>query len=135
MHESIERVIEQVEHYTRAGDRLIEQLQAQRAWNLEDIEHLRSGMTLTRSTHETPSAERSRDLTRILAEFEQSRREIRAAVVVAALHEGMTISEIADIFGVSRQLANRFVKDARAMADQPAAVDADGSGSADDGAD
>jgi len=131
MDEAIERVIEYVERYTQAGERLVERLQAQRAWNLEDIERLRNGMTLGQSTQATNSAERSRELTRILAEFEQSRREIRAAVVAAALDEGMTISEIADIFGVSRQLANRFVKDARALNDQPASVDAVGSGSPD----
>jgi len=119
MDASIERVIEQIERYTRAGDRLIERLQAQRAWNVEDTEHLRTGATIAISTRDTRSAERSRDLTRILSEFEQSRREIRAAVVAAALHEGMTISEIADIFGVSRQLANRFVKEARAITDHP----------------
>jgi DNA-directed RNA polymerase specialized sigma24 family protein len=123
MDASIERVIEQIERYTRAGDHLIERLQKQRAWNLEDTEHLRSGITIARSTRDTKSAERSRDLTRILSEFEQSRREIRAAVVAAALDEGMTISEIADIFGVSRQLANRFVKEARALTDQPRPID------------
>jgi DNA-directed RNA polymerase specialized sigma24 family protein len=129
MNQAIERVIEYVERYTQAGENLIERLQAQRTWNLEDIERLRNGMTLGQSTKATNSAERSRELTRILAEFEQSRREIRAAVVAAALDEGMTISEIADIFGVSRQLANRFVKDARGLSDQPGSVDAVGSAS------
>jgi Fic family protein len=110
---SLERVIEHIERYTESGDRLIERLQVQRAWNLEDIGRLRSGAKLADSTKQTRSADRSRDLTRILAEFEQSRREIRTAVVAAAVEEGMTVTEIADIFGVSRQLANRFVKEAR----------------------
>jgi hypothetical protein len=131
MNQSIERVIEHIERYTRAGDLLIERLQAQRAWNLEDIERLHNGITIATSCRDTRSAERSRSLTRILSEFEQSRREIRAAVVAAALHEGMTISEIADIFGVSRQLANRFVKEARAIVDQAEPVDAIGSPSGD----
>ena len=117
MDASIERVIEQIERYTQAGDQLIERLQVQRAWNLEDTERLRSGATIAGSTRDTRSAERSRDLTRILSEFEHSRREIRTAVVAAALSEGMTINEIADIFGVSRQLANRLVKEARALTD------------------
>jgi Homeodomain-like domain len=119
MNESIERVIEYIERYTRAGEHLIERLEAQREWNTEDIERLRSGVAISRSSKDTGSAERSRSLTRILSEFEQSRREIRAAVVAAALDEGMTITEIADIFGVSRQLANRLVKEARALTDRP----------------
>ena len=120
MDPALERVIEHVERYTDAIDRLIERLQAQRAWNLEDMERLRGGVTVSRSTKQTRSADRSRDLTRILAEFEQSRREIRAAVVAAGVDEGMTIAEIAEIFGVSRQLANRFVKDARNLGYLPA---------------
>lgn len=120
MDAATERVIEHIERYTVACDRLIERLEAQRAWNIEDMGHLREGATMSLSTKQTRSADRSRDLTRILAEFEQSRREIRAAVVAAALAEGMTISEIADIFGVSRQLANRFVKDARNLGFLPA---------------
>jgi hypothetical protein len=115
MEPSLERVIEHIGRYTEAGDRLIERLQAQRAWNIEDIGRLRGGARLSESTKQTGSADRSRDLTRILSEFEQSRREIRTAVVAAAVDDGMTITEIADIFGVSRQLANRFVKEARAQ--------------------
>jgi hypothetical protein len=113
MDPAIERVIEHIERYTAAGDRLAARLQAQRAWNIEDIQRLRDGATLSLATEQTKSAERSRDLTRILEEFEKSRREIRAAVVAAAIEEGMAIAEVADIFGVSRQLANRFVKEAR----------------------
>jgi hypothetical protein len=113
MDPAIERVIELIGRYSEAGDRLRERLDTQRAWNDEDIARLRAGTRLSESTKQTRSADRSRDLTRILAEFETSRREIRAAVVAAALEDGMSITEIADIFGVSRQLANRFVKDAR----------------------
>ena len=123
MDPAMERVIEHIEHYTAAGDRLIARLEAQRAWNLEDIGHLRAGARLSESTKQTRSADRSRDLTRILSEFEQSRRGIRAAVVAAALQEGMTIPEVADIFGVSRQLANRFVKEARNLGYLPPAPD------------
>lgn len=115
MDPAIERVVEYIQRYSEAGDRLKERLEAQRAWNDTDIERLREGVSLSQSSRSTRSADRSRDLTRIMAEFEKSRRDIRAAVVAAALDEGMTIAEIADIFGVSRQLANRFVRDARSL--------------------
>jgi len=120
MDPAIERLIEHIERYTTAGERLAERLQAQSAWNAEDIERLRSGTSLASSVHQTRSADRSRDLTRIMAEFEQSRREIRAATVAAGLEEGMSIGEVAEIFGVSRQLASRFVKEARALGYLPA---------------
>jgi len=113
MEPAIERLIEHIERYSAAGERLVERLQAQLTWNAEDSERLRAGTTLVESVSATRSADRSRDLTRILAEFEQSRREIRAATVAAGLEEGMSITEVAEIFGVSRQLASRFVKEAR----------------------
>ncbi len=97
--------------YTAAGERLIERLRIQSRWNQADIDRLRAGATLMESIRATDSAARSRDLTTILADFEESRRTIRASVVAAALAEGATISEIGEIFGVSRQLANRFVKE------------------------
>ena len=112
--EAIERVIADVRRYSEAGERLIERLQVQSQWNQEDIDRLQGGATLMESVRSTDSAARSRDLTAILAEFEESRRVIRASVVAAALAEGATISEIGEIFGVSRQLANRFVKEHRA---------------------
>ena len=124
MDAAVERMIADIERYTEAGERLIERLERQNRWNLEDIERLRSGVLLAESTRRTRSAERSRELTRILDEFEQSRRAIRTSVTAAALDQGMTISEIAEIFGVSRQLANRFVKEARSTpAPPPPAAD------------
>lgn len=113
MDDAIERVIADVRRYSEAGERLAERLHQHTRWNEEDIERLRAGTSLTESCHATGSAQRSRDLTRILAEFEESRRAIRSSTVLALLDEGMTISEIAQVFGVSRQLGNRLVKDAR----------------------
>jgi len=115
MDPAIERVIEHIERYTEAGERLAERLRAQSTWNDEDIARLRSGSSLSDSVAATRSAERSREMTRALDEFEQSRRAIRAAVVAAAVEEGMTIPEVADIFGVSRQLANRLIREARGL--------------------
>jgi hypothetical protein len=114
MSEAIDRVIADVNRYSEAGERLAARLHQHTAWNNEDIERLRSGMSVTESCRVTGSADRSRTLTRIMAEFEESRRAIRSSTVLALIEEGMTISEIGVVFGVSRQLANRLVRDARA---------------------
>jgi hypothetical protein len=119
MNEAIERVVGDIYRYDEAGARLIERLQLQSRWNMEDIERLRSGVTLMASVRATDSSARSRDLTRIMAEFEESRRAIRTSVVAAALAEGASVTQISEIFGVSRQLANRFVKECRAREPQP----------------
>jgi hypothetical protein len=111
--DAIEQVIGDVLRYSEVGDRLAVRLAEQTVWHHEDIERLRSGATLGEAIRATRSADRSREMTRLLAEFEHIRRELRVSVTAAALHEGMTITEIAEIFGVSRQLANRMVNEAR----------------------
>jgi hypothetical protein len=59
------------------------------------------------------SAEFSRDLTHRLERFEAVRRDVRVSITAALLDEGLSTAEIGELFGVTRQLANRFVGDAR----------------------
>jgi len=119
--DAIARVIADVQRYAAAGERLAERLHQHTRLSDDDIERLRAGASLTESCGATDTAQRSRDLTRIMAEFEESRRAIRSSTVLALLDEGMTISEIGQVFGVSRQLANRLVRDARVLyGDTPA---------------
>jgi hypothetical protein len=115
MDEVTERHMEDIAAYTEAAERLIDRLQSQVAWNREAAQQIRNGVTLAESARASGSADRSRGLTRTLDEFEQSRRRIRASTSAVALAEGLSITEIAEIFGVSRQLANRFVKEARSL--------------------
>ena len=119
MTEAIERVIADLQRYSEAGQRLADQLHELARLNAEDVERLRTGVSMTESCELTNSSGRSRGLTRIMAEFEESRRVIRASTVLGLLEEGRTTSEIGQVFGVSRQLANRLVKDARALYGDP----------------
>ena len=121
MSDAIERVIDDVQRYSEAGERLAEHLIRQSTWSADDIARLRSGVSLLDSCQSTDSADRSRTMTRLLAEFEESRRAIRSSSVLGLLDEGLTVSEIGRIFGVSRQLANRLVKGARARIDETSA--------------
>jgi len=114
----IEQAIADIEAFAASSERMADRLHQQAVWNREDVERLRSGMTMADACVATHSAERSRTLTRVMAEFEASRRAIRASTVLALLDEGVSITDIGKVFGVSRQLANRLVKDARAAADQ-----------------
>jgi predicted transcriptional regulator len=60
------------------------------------------------------SATLSRDLTQRLEEFEEVRREIRVSVTAALRAEGLSAADIGDLFGVTRQLASRFAREAKA---------------------
>jgi DNA-directed RNA polymerase specialized sigma24 family protein len=50
----------------------------------------------------------------LLNNFERCRRQMRMVFVLRSLDEGMTIGEVGRSLGVSRQLAARLVKEARA---------------------
>jgi predicted transcriptional regulator len=48
-----------------------------------------------------------------LERFEAARREVRVSITAALLDEGLSTAEVGELFGVTRQLANRFARDAR----------------------
>lgn len=52
-------------------------------------------------------------ITRELKELEQARHRARTAVFALGLSEGLSIGELGRLYGFSRQLAQRFAKEAR----------------------
>jgi predicted XRE-type DNA-binding protein len=114
MDDPIERVIADVLRYREATRRLIEGLENQVASSDDDVELLRSGITMEAKMRRSDSATLSRDLTQRLEEFEEVRREIRVSVTAALRAEGLSAADIGDLFGVTRQLASRFAREAKA---------------------
>ena len=57
--------------------------------------------------------------------FETSRHRARLALVAMSLDDGMSIAEIARSWGVSRQLASRWVHEAAARGDLVGRIDPD----------
>lgn len=110
----IEHVIDDVVRYREATERLIEGLRRQVGDSETDVAIMRSGITMAEKMALSDSAHSSRELTRLLAEFEAARRDIRVSVTAALLAEGLSTTEIGSSFGVTRQLANRFAREARA---------------------
>ena len=113
MAEPIERVIHEVQRYRAATERLIAGLQRQTESSDDDITLMRTGIAMADKMRRSGSSELSRDLTLRLEEFEAVRRDVRVSVTAALLDEGLSTSEIGELFGVTRQLAGRFVTEAR----------------------
>lgn len=99
--------------YREATDRRIAGLQRQTKGTEEDVSLLRTGMSMADKMRRSQSSELSRDLTRQLEAFEAVRREMRVSVTAALLDEGLSTEAIGELFGVTRQLAGRFVREAR----------------------
>ncbi len=113
MADAKERIIDDVQRYRVATEELVAGLRRHTENSAEDIALMRSGMTVADKMRRSSSAEQSRDLTRRLADFEAVRRDVRISVTAALLDEGLTTAEIGELFGVTRQLANRFAQEAR----------------------
>ena len=56
-------------------------------------------------------------VTNAVQSFEMSRHALRLVLVAMAVADGMSIAEIARTWGVSRQLASRWVRETREMTD------------------
>ena len=113
----MDRVIEDVLRYRAAADELIAGLQRQTASSDDDITMMRSGITMADKMRRSNSSELSRGLTAQLAAFEAVRRDVRVSITAALVDEGITTAEIGELFGVTRQLANRFVQEAQRSRD------------------
>ncbi len=58
------------------------------------------------------AAEVRKDSQDLLAAYEQARHVMRAAFILPAMDEGMSIADIGRALGVSRQMASRLVREA-----------------------
>jgi len=52
-----------------------------------------------------------RTLTESMEEFESARRQMRVAILALSLSQGSSISDVAKVLGISRQLASRLAAD------------------------
>lgn len=50
-------------------------------------------------------------LNEALRRFEEARHRVRAQTIASGIREGMSVGEIARVFGFSRQLAQRYVQE------------------------
>lgn len=106
----LEHAIEQFDGaLARMSDTLENERQSMRTVRLG----LDAGLGLSASLDEDGiSAERD-NLTTAIVDLEGARRAIRVQMFRALMSEGKSIGEIARIWGISRQLASRILRDAR----------------------
>ena len=102
-------VSEVVACYTDALQCLIERLEAQVAWNGTLIADLDRDAPLPDALAKHDSAQVSLAMTNALAEFDRARFDMRVSVAQALRDLGMANTEIAGVFGVSRQLVHRIL--------------------------
>jgi hypothetical protein len=105
-----EQLVDEVRRYIEAGERLVTGITEFIAMNSEALRDIEAGMSVTESFHIRDSAGWSRRVSSLLDEFEARRRDTRSSAAAALLDEGRSVTEVGRAFGVSHQLASRFVK-------------------------
>jgi len=109
MADGVDRVVDDVRRYRVATQELIAGLGSRTASSDEDVVKLVGGMTMTDKMHQSQSARKSRGLTDRREAVEAARRDLRGSVAAAPVAEGRSTAEIAERFGVTRQLASRII--------------------------
>jgi len=108
-------VIADIHRLMARGQELRDQLLESRNGFAVGLKLLEGGTPLGQALIELNSAERRERMTELLSEFDECRHRLRISITAAGLEEGMTIGDIGRAFGVSRQLAARFAKEARSQ--------------------
>jgi len=109
MDEGAGTVSEVISSYTDALQRLIERLEAQVVWNGILLADLDRDAPLPAALAEHASAAVSLTMTTALTEFDRARFDMRVGVARTLRDLGMATTEIAGVFGVSRQLVHRIL--------------------------
>lgn len=78
------------------------------------IDALRDEPSITALANRFPISEERNRLASVLQHYETCRRDARLALWRVMLGEGCSIGEVARIFGLSRQLVSRQLRDSRA---------------------
>ena len=102
----VELVIEAMEDLQVVLRRRVESLR-------RSIEYVEPADDYEEAVKDSHMTEEREDLQEALSLLEQRRRESRVAAFKSALDHGVSISELARIWGFSRQMASRYAKEAR----------------------
>jgi uncharacterized protein YerC len=107
-------LVQSIEQLVTALEAGIETLTADRAVALSLIEAIRSDETIEAIVTANDMATVRERMTDALTEIETARGRARVELFQALLREGHSIGEIARLWGISRQLASRIVRDSAA---------------------
>ncbi len=106
-------VAKEIEHFLEAAKALRGELRAKEANCRRMAKLLNGGVEVRTALSLTNAGEARRELSDALEGLEHSRHRVKVVLASRGLDQGMTIGEIGRAWGVSRQLAARYAKEAR----------------------
>jgi len=117
MADAIDRALRDIGSYREASLNLSGALERQRMTMEEFAETMLSPVPLDVRMRKADSAGLRGDVSERLAEFETARRQVRVSLTAVLVDDGLNGVEVGNLFGVSRQAANRLVIEARRIDD------------------
>jgi hypothetical protein len=123
MADATERVLRDIVSYREASANLSGALERQRMTMEEFAEAMLSSVPLDVRMRKADSAGLRGDVSDRLAEFDTARRQLRVSLTAVLIDDGLNGVEVGNLFGVSRQAANRLVIEARRIDDAWAPAD------------
>jgi hypothetical protein len=104
---------EDLERLIVAVDELEERLEATKKVYQASLDSLKADQPLGDTLRSVGAAGARQAMTDALDRFEQLRHNSRLSMIATGLDEGMTINGLSKVWGISRQLASRLVKEVR----------------------
>jgi hypothetical protein len=108
--------IDDLERLVEAAERLRAELRAKEGLYRRTVKSLRQGTDVGSAMKSVRADDARRELTGSLDDFEYHRHRARLSLTSAGIEEGMRIGQIGRAWGISRQLAARYAKEARRSA-------------------
>ncbi len=105
--------IEDLQQLLEAATRLRADLRAKEGVYRRTVKSLERGTDVAKAMKLVKADEARGELTDSLDDFKYFRHRSRLSLTVAGLDEGMTIGQVGRAWGISRQLAARYAREAR----------------------
>jgi hypothetical protein len=107
-----DEAIDDLEQLVDAAKRLRDDLRVKEGLYRRAARSLGRGTDVAKAMKSVKADESRRELTDSLDDFEYFRHRARRSLTAAGLDEGMTIGQLGKAWGISRQLAARYAKEA-----------------------
>jgi hypothetical protein len=108
-----DRVIHCLEALLEADQDLRRRIRANEVLIRQSIREMKKGSTVAATMASANAGFGRESVNEALDVLTRARHQLRLAVTAAGLSEGMSIGDLGRAWGISRQLASRFAKEAR----------------------
>ncbi len=111
-----DRVVLSIEHLLEVDREVRKRIQENEVVLRRALKEFTKGASVAEAMEKSQTGFGRQRVNEALDALTEARHEVRLAITMAGMEEGMSIGEIGRAWGISRQLASRFAKEVRAEA-------------------